>query len=421
MNKSANPYIIYKINFDKGGEILKPTGEIKYLFKETDWILYLACIITSVFGSFMVYSATYRTIPEGSFIARECLTAIIGSVLGIIICYIISLFDYEVIMRLTPFIMAVCLLFMISLFKFGQSPSNRSDAICWLYFHIGNYNISFQPSELLKIGFIISFTTHIDAVKDNINSFKNIVLLGLHGLIPIALVILTGDLGSALVFVVIFIGMMFLAGVHLRYFLAGFVAVIVAAPILWIKFFSSFQKNRLLAVYYPSALTRETYEAVIYQQARGLKAIGSGMITGQGFLKGALTQSGYVPVNESDMIITVIGEELGFIGCLAVLGMLSFIVFRLAKDGKNSANTSGYLLCTGTALMVAAQSIINIGMCLSLLPCIGITLPFISSGGTSNMCIYFGIGVAMSVYRRCSERNPVNFRVRNISTPFKEI
>ncbi|MBR4767247.1 MAG: FtsW/RodA/SpoVE family cell cycle protein, partial [Clostridia bacterium] len=388
---------------------MKPTGEIKYLFKETDWILYLACIITSVFGSFMVYSATYRTIPEGGVIARECLTAVIGSILGIIICYIISLFDYEVIMRLTPFIMAVCLLFMVSLFKFGQSPSNRSDAICWLYFHVGNYNISFQPSELLKIGFIISFTTHIDAVRENINSFRNILLLGIHGIIPIGLVILTGDLGSALVFVVIFIGMMFLSGVQVRYFLAGIVAVTVAAPILWIKFFSSFQKNRLLAVYYPSALTQETYDAVIYQQARGLRAIGSGMLTGQGYLKGALTQSGYVPVNESDMIITVVGEELGFIGCLAVLGILAFIVFRLAKDGKKSANISGYLLCSGTALMVAAQSIINIGMCLSLLPCIGITLPFISSGGTSNMCIYFGIGVAMSVYRRCSERNPVNF------------
>ena len=400
---------------------MKPTGEIKYLFKETDWILYLACIITSVFGAFMVYSATYNTIPEGSLIARECLSTIVGSILGIIICYIISLFDYEVIMRLTPIIAVICLLFMVSLFKFGHSPSNRSDAICWLYFKIGGFKISFQPSELLKIGFIISFTTHIDAVRENINSLKNIALLGLHGIIPIGLVIVTGDLGSALVFVIIFIGMMFLAGVQIRYFLAGIVAVVVAAPILWIKFFSAFQKNRLLAVYYPSALTQETYETVIYQQARGLKAIGSGMLTGQGYLKGSLTQSGYVPVTESDMIITVIGEELGFIGCLAVLAMLTFIVFRLAKDGKKSSNISGYLLCSGTALMVAAQAIINIGMCLSLLPCIGITLPFISSGGTSNMCIYFGIGVAMSVYRRCSDRNPVNFRVRNISTPFREI
>ncbi|MBQ8943099.1 MAG: FtsW/RodA/SpoVE family cell cycle protein [Clostridia bacterium] len=400
---------------------MKPTGEIKYFFKETDWVLYLACIITSVFGAFMVYSATYNTIPEGSVIARECVSTIAGSVLGIIICFVISLFDYEVIMRLSPFISAVCLLFMISLFKFGQSPSNRSDAICWLYFNIAGFKISFQPSELLKTGFIISFTTHIDAVRDNINSLKNILFLGIHGIIPIGLVILTGDLGSALVFVVIFIGMMFLAGVHLRYFIAGAAAVTAAIPVLWIKFFSSFQKNRLLAVYYPSALTKETYEAVIYQQARGLKAIGSGMLTGQGYLKGALTQSGYVPVTESDMIITVIGEELGFIGCLAVLGILTFIVFRLAKDGRKSSNLSGYLLCSGAALMIAAQSVINIGMCLSLLPCIGITLPFISSGGTSNMCIYFAIGVAMSVYRRCSERNPVNFRVRNISTPFREI
>ena len=364
----------------------------------------------------MVYSATYKDILPGRFLARECLSTIVGSILGIILCYLISLFDYEIIMRFTPLIAIVGFLLMVSLFKFGRSPTGRDDAICWLYFG----KISFQPSELVKIGFIITFTTHINAVKEDLNSLKNVLLLSLHGLLPIALVILTGDLGSALVFIVIFAGMMFLAGVHLRYFAVAAVTAVVAFPILWIKFFSEFQKNRLLAVYYPQALSQEAYDAVIYQQARGLKAIGSGMITGQGYLKGPLIQNGYVPVDESDMIFSVIGEELGFIGCLAVAAMLIVIIFRLSKDGRNTGNLSGYLLCNGVSLMIAAQAIINIGMCLSLLPCIGITLPFISSGGTSNMCIYFGIGVALSVYRRSSDRKPIDFRVQNISTPFRE-
>lgn len=391
--------------------------KLKYIFKETDWVLYIACILTSTFGAFMVYSATYHSISEGSLIARECLSTIVGSILGIIICYIISLFDYELFMRLTPIIGAISLLLMISLFKFGSSPSGRDDAICWLY--IGGKNgVSFQPSELVKIGFIITFSTHIESVKDNINTIKNFVLLCVHGLIPIALVILTGDLGSALVFIVIFTGLMFLGGVNLRYFAIAAVTVIVAAPILWITFFSEFQKDRLLAVYFPSALSKEMYDKIIYQQARGLRTIGSGMLTGQGFLKGALTQSGYVPVNESDMVFTVVGEELGLIGCFGLLAIIIFIVFRLAKDGKKSNNIPGYLLCTGVALMIASQTIINIGMNLSLLPCIGITLPFVSSGGTSNMCVYFGIGVAMSVYRQSCEREPVNFRLRNISSPF---
>ncbi len=389
---------------------------LKYILKETDWFLLIACIITSAFGALMVYSATYRSIPEGSFIAKECLSTILGSLIGICIGFIISNFEYELFLRLSPIIAIVGIILLVGLFKFGWAPPDRPDSKCWYDLKV----IYFQPSELVKIGFIITFATHLDSVKEELNSIKNVALLCLHGLVPTGLVILTGDLGSALVFLVIFVGMMFMAGLNLRYFAVAGVGAIVAAPILWIKFFAEHQKNRFLAIYYPSALTEEKYKSVIYQQERGLRAIGSGMLKGDGFLKGALTQSGYVPVNGSDMIFTVIAEELGFFGCIFLLAALTVIVLRLSSDGKKSANFSGNLICTGVALMIASQSIINIGMCLALLPCIGITLPFISSGGSSNMCVYLGIGLALSVYRFNCDREPVSFRVRNISTPFRE-
>lgn len=395
---------------------LREKSAFKYFFRETDWILYLMCVAASVFGAFMVYSATYHSLDDGEFMVRDCMSTVLGSAMGIIICLVVSYIDYEFMMRLSVAIGAVCLLLMFSLFIWGEAPSNRSDAICWLRFG----SLSFQPSELVKIGFIITFSTHLDAVKQDINSLKNILLVCLHGAVPTGLVVITGDVGSALVFAVIFVGLMFLSGVNLRYFAVAIVAGIIALPVLWVTFFSEYQKQRFLAIYYPEALSEAVYDKIIYQQERGVNAIGSGMFLGDGYLNGTYTQSGGVPVSESDMIFSVIGEELGFIGCMAALAVIAIIIFRMISNGKKSRNFSGYLLCSGIALMLGSQAVINIGMCLKLLPCIGITLPFLSSGGSSILCIYIGIGVALSVYRYNANRDPVSFRVRSISTPFKE-
>lgn len=393
---------------------------LKYMIKETDWLLYLLCVAMSIFGAFMVYSATYNTLSGDSFlggtVSRDFIATAAGSFIGIVIGIIVSFIDYDFVLRLTPLIGAGCLVMMLLLFTpLGWAPADRPDAKCW--FDLGI--TKFQPSELVKIGFIITFSTHLEAVRDNISSFKNACLLTVHGMVPIVLVVLTGDVGSALVFIFIFVGLMFAAGLDLRYFAAAFVAGVIAVPLLWIKFLSQFQKNRLLAVYFPEALSETEYKTYIYQQARGLRAIGAGMLKGDGFLKGGLTQSNYVPVSESDMIFSVVSEELGFIGSVAVLLVLMIIIIKIFRVGADSRNQAGYFLCVGTGIMLASQAIINIGMCMSLLPCIGITLPFLSGGGSSNMCIYFGIGIVMSVYRFNCAREPENFRLAHLSTSYR--
>lgn len=389
---------------------------LKYAIKETDLFLFITCMLTSGFGVLMVYSATIIDKKAGSLLSRDCLVMIAAAGLGIMFSIIISFINYEIVLRLWFVFAGICLALMVSLFFFGTAAPGRPDAICWL--EIGP--VSFQPSELMKIGFIISFTAHIEMVKDNINSIKNIILLCFHMLIPTGLVIMTDDLGSALIFVAIFVAMMFVAGVQLRYFIAAGVAAVVAVPILWVKFFSSFQKQRFLAIYYPSGLEESVYKKIIFQQQRGVNAIGAGRMLGSGLFKGAYTQNGAVPVNESDMIFSVVGEELGFVGCICLLLVLSVIILRIAVVARRSRNLTGSLLCYGAAFMIGAQSIINIGMCIKLFPCIGITLPFISSGGSSNLCIYFAIGLVLSVYRFNCNRDPVNFRLSHISTPFSE-
>lgn len=396
---------------------------IKYALKETDFLLFLMCVLTSAFGSLMVHSATRNdAIADGILISRECLTMIVAAAIGILFCIIISFLDYDAIVRLWPLVGGASLLLLLSLFIWGEGTTDRPEAICWLpIIETDGFSLKFQPSELVKVGFIITFTAHIEAVKDNINSIKNVLLLTLHALVPIGIIILTDDLGSAIVFALMFVGMMFVAGVHLRYFAVALGIGVAAMPLLWVKFLANFHKRRILAIYYPSALSEEVYRDVVYQQQRGLNAIGSGQIFGDGLFKGTYTQSPKgVPVNESDMVFTVVGEELGFVGCIALLLVFALIIYKIVSVGKMSRNITGSLICFGTAFMIGAQVVINIGMCLMLLPSIGITLPFVSAGGSSNLCIYFAIGIVMSVYRFNCNREPINFRLTHISTPFAE-
>ena len=392
------------------------SNTLKTFIKNTDKILLALCIVASGFGTLMVHSATLSSVLESKLISRDTMIMIAAISIGLFLCLIISVIDYEIILKVWPFFSAVCLILMFLLFFIGVGPSNRSDAKSWIQIA----GINFQPSELLKIGFILTFSLHINSLKNRVNEMRNVLLLGLHGIVPIALVIATGDLGSALVFAAIFIGMLFMAGLHLRYFAAGIAFSLAALPLLWIKFFSDFQKYRFLAVYYAQALPEKDFKALIYQQQQSINAIGSGQLLGKGLFKGTFTQNNLIPVDESDMIFSVIGEELGFIGVMALLLIISLIILRIISIGHKTKNNAGRIICYGTALMIGSQAIINIGMCLKLLPCIGITLPFFSAGGSSNLCVYIGIGIILSIYRANQEIKPVNFRLSHIRTPFSE-
>ncbi len=389
---------------------------IKDFIKGTDKLLLGLCLLISSVGVLMVYSATRRTLTEDMVISRDARTMILAICLGVVMALIISLIDYEAMTRLWPLIAVVCLGLMLSLFFIGDAPEGRSDAISWI--KLGSFY--FQPSELLKIGFMITYAVHLDYVKHDINKLKNVIFLGIHAFIAIALVILTGDLGSALVFMVMTVGMLFAAGLYIRYFVFAIGAVALVSPILWFEFFSDFQKQRFLAIYSPDSLTQATYEEVIFQQQQGVNAIGSGKIFGQGLFQGVYTQNGLVPESRNDMIFTVVGEELGLVGAIAVLLILLFIIIKILHIGQNAVSFTGKLICTAVAVMIIAHVVINIGMCLKILPVIGITLPFMSAGGSSSLCIYIAIGVVLSIYRSSKSSDPVQFKYGKIYTPFTD-
>lgn len=359
--------------------------------KGTDFVTLLSALIASTYGLSLVYSATHSSLKDGKIISSDVRSMIVSVLLGVIIAIIVSNIDYEIISKLWPIIAAGCAALMVYTFFFGVAPSARQDAKSWIDLKI----FYFQPSELLKVGFIISFSYHLDLVRDKINKIKTIIPLVIHGAVPIGLVMMTGDAGSALIFLVMFIGMLFFARVNIGYFVAGICAIIVGFTVAWkVGIINGIQRQRIVALFYPN-----DFADVMYQQTNGKIALGSGGLLGQGYLKGSMTQSGAVPENQNDMILSVAGEELGFIGALFVVLILGFLVLRVLKTAMSARDNVGYLMCSGISVMLFAQMLVNIGMELSLLPCIGITLPLFSAGGSSSLCIYLALGIALSVYR----------------------
>ncbi len=389
--------------------------ETKNFIKETDKVLLLLCMLASAFGCVSVLSATLWTVGDGSKFSRDFIVMTAAVCAGVLIAIVISIIDYEFIFKLAPLIGLFCVGIMLLTLVIGVGPVERPDAKTWL--KIGSTGIYFQPSEIVKIGFIITFGVHLEKLKGNINHPLSILQLGVHALIPIGLVIKSGDMGSALVFIIITVAMLFVAGLHWGYFLGGGLLIVAALPLAWMFLLDNIQKERFLALAYP-----DLYPDIIYQQKRGLAALGGGGITGQGLFNGSLTQTpNAIPEAENDMIFTVIGEEMGLIGCIIALLILTFVVLRIINTGKHDKIGNTKVMCYGVAAMIIGQVIINVGMCLMLLPVIGITLPFFSAGGSSNLCIYFSIGLILSFYRYNQQRDMIHVSQSNIYDPFSEI
>lgn len=356
-------------------------------FRETDKLFIILCFFTSLFGCAAVYSATNFT---GSH--RQFLTQLLCTFLGLIAAIAISNFDFNKMIRRWYVAAAIGLIPVILTFFIGVAPEGTDDR-AWLILPGG---MSFQPAELLKIAFIVTFAAHLERVGDGINKLKNLILLCLHGAIPVVLIHFQGDDGTALVFGIMFVCMMCAAGLSWKYVVSALSAAVIAVPFIYFFVMNSDQKKRLMVIF---DLESDLLGAG-YQQWRGRAALAGGGIFGQGFMKGELTSLGPngIPEGYNDFIFTCIGEELGLLGCVSVIILLAAICMRAIKTARLCKMAAGKYICVGFFGMVAAQVVINIGMCVSLLPVIGITLPFFSAGGTSLCCLYLGVGLVLNVY-----------------------
>ncbi len=360
--------------------------------RESDKVLLLLCFFASAYGCMAVFSATnytgnYRAVIVQAF----CVFA------GIVAACVISTIDLEVFSKYWYLSAALGLIPVILTFFIGFAPEGTDDK-AWL--NLGF--TTFQPSELMKICFVVTFSTHLARVKRDINKLKYLLPVCLHGALPVLLIFVQGDAGTALVFAVMVIFMLMAAGVSWKYFTAAFSAALVASPIAYFFILNDDHRERIANMFDIDA----DIQGIGWQQYRGRLALANGGFTGQGYLNGTLTQMGKagVPEGHNDFIFVTIGEELGFLGCLVVLILLIAICFRCLRTAKICTKDEGKYICIGIFSMLLAQMVINIGMCTSITPVIGITLPFFSAGGTSLLCLYLGIGLVLNVYMHRNSR-----------------
>ena len=363
------------------------TKAIRNFFTRTDiilWILTLAALMYSV----LLIKSMQRT-SDYNYLQSQT----IAIVAGLIAAIIISVTDYNRIVHAWWLLAGIGLIMFILVFLFGINVAGTDDT-AWLRLPGG---FSFQPSELVKVIFIITFSKHLTVMIDNdkLHTLWGVLSLGGHVALPVLLVHMQGDDGTALVFAIMFIIMAFASGVQIRYFLIMLLVLCTSVPILWKYVLNDEHKNRFLAVFDIDGNAMTNYG---WQQFQGKVSIASGGLNGYGLNNGPRVAAGIVPEQENDFILTVAGEELGFIGCSLLLLILLLITVKTLINASKSRDIVGKFICIGVFSMIASQTVINVAMVLGLMPVIGITLPFFSSGGSSVLALLISIGLVQSVY-----------------------
>lgn len=358
--------------------------DILEFFRTTDKLMLLICVVISAFSCLLMYSIYCAGFGNLRIVVMQSFCAALG--LGATL--VLSTLDYKTIVKMWPIMVgvAVALVLALKIPALAYKPEGSDD---WAWIRIAGF--SFQPSEVLKLVFIYTFAYHLSKVKYKINFFSTFALLCVHGAIPTLLIMDTGDYGSALVFLAIFIVMMFAAGLSWKLIVIGLAGLGIAAPFVW-KILPQYLKERFMVAWNPSL----DMLGQGYQQYRGQVALGSGKLTGRGLFADNLYQ---VPECYNDFIFSYIGQTLGFIGCMITVFLLVVLMVKILFTAKKAKDDLGMLICCGVFAIIMFQTVINIGMVLCIFPVIGITLPFISYGGTSLVISYLSIGMVLGVYR----------------------
>lgn len=344
--------------------------------------LLLACTGGLSLISILVLFGGREEFGSYAFVMQSAMSA-----MGILAVVVLASLDYEQIVEkysIPAFLLSVILMSVTLIFGFSIG-ANRS----WLKIPFTSFSI--QPSEFVKAAYIMTFSRHLSMVKETISKPKTVLFLGLHAGIIIGLVLLSGDLGVALVYIGITGIMLFCAGLDLRYFLVAAVLIAIIFPFLW-EHLDVYQQQRILVGFNPE-LDPSGYGK---QPIIGRKAIINGGFFGRG-LKGGYYYT-TLPIAESDFMYATLCEKFGFVGGFLVIVLLFLTVARILVIGRSSRQDYGRYICVGVAAMLILQSLENIGMCLVLVPVVGITLPFVSAGGSSVLATYIIVGMVHSVH-----------------------
>ena len=366
--------------------------ELRDFTKKGDMVLLIICLIVSGFGLVVIASATSADKFEGNF--RYIAIQLGATVLGVIMYALISSLDLDVLSEHRMALVAFNTVLLLMLIPFGtdNNTGNRS----WLDFPLLPINI--QPAEICKITYIIIMASVMSAHQNRISHISSVMHMVLHlGLLVGLNMLLSSDAGVSLIFVFIFIGMTFAGGVSLWWFLIAIGAIAVAFPVLW-NFLGQYQRNRILILFDDTIDPLGINER--YHYKINLQSLTGGGLTGQGLFNGNRTQGGNLFAQHTDYIFSSIGEELGFLGCVLVMILELAIIARCVYVGIRCQDYMRRVVCFGAASALMFQVMINVGMCIGVMPVIGLTLPLISYGGSSVVTIYAMLGLVSGAHAR---------------------
>ena len=366
--------------------------EFLAFFRKGDMVLLSLCLLTTVFGIVFVFSTTNHMNAT-----RFVVIQIVATALGVLLYALISSIDLDAIMEYRIFLVIFNIVFLLMLIPFGvdYNSGNRS----WL--DLPGLPFDIQVAEILKTTYILIMASVMASHQNRLSKVPSVFHMCAHLILLIGLnMVLSRDAGVSLIFVFIFIGMTFAGGVNKGWFITALSGLAVGFPILW-AFLRPHQKNRFLVLFDPSV--DPTATGIRWHTNQGMLSLTGGSFFGQGLFQGQRTQAGALKAQHTDYIFSAIGEELGFIGGMIVILLEFAVIARIVYVGIKTPDFARRVVCFGAAAALIFQCTINIGMNLGVMPVIGLTLPFISYGGSSMLSLYAMLGLVSGV---CARPNP---------------
>jgi rod shape determining protein RodA len=368
------------------------TATLVETFRSRDWrhfdvqlLLYVVLLIA--LGVVMGYSAAYNDATGGGG-ASQTVKTLIWAAIGLTLFFVAAGVDYHWLRTLAApvYVVVLGLLTLTMLIGTNLFGAQMSVTVAGL---------DFQFSEVSKVLMIAVLAAYLAGRRERIGRLSTILVAGALMAVPTFLVFRQPDLGTALVFAAILVGMLFLAGASLGWMGLFAAAVVGAAPIV-VSMLHDYQRQRLFCFLDPYA----DPQGACYQLVQALQAVGSGGWLGRGLTVGGEGQRGYIPVQSTDFIFTVVAEDLGFVGGVVVLALFGLLLWRILLIGWQAGDAFGMLIAVGLGTMIVFQLTVNVGMVIGVMPVTGIPLPFVTYGGSSLISLMFGMGILESIRMR---------------------
>jgi len=361
----------------------------KRLWRNFDFLLLAATLALVGLGVAMIYSATYSPEVVGGVLNRPFIRQLIYAALGLCLTFLVAGIDYHFLADIQRPIYAIAILSLAAVFIIGRVLHGAQR---WIDFRL----FPFQPSELAKVLLVIVLAKYMADWQRRgnqlVNIFTSLALVSL----PMVLIYLQPDLGTALVLAAVWLAMILMAGVRPLYILLLGLVALPTVPFIWLFVLKDYMRERFIIFLDPQLDPLGAgYNAL---QAR--ISIGSGGLVGQGFMNGTQSQLHFLRVRHTDFIFSVLGEELGFVGALLLLLLMLIVLLRMVRVASIAGDNFGQLIATGVVTIILSQSFVNIAVNTGLLPTTGVPLPFVSYGGSSLVTLFIGQGLVQSVALR---------------------